>query len=351
MAGQVTRHHPALAALHWVLAFLIIADLTIGTVVLVHIPNDAPKKLEGLRAHMSGGLAILALMSLRLGVRLGSAKPADAPTGSALLDRIAWLSHRMLYGVVFGMIASGVGMALQSHAAQAVFLHQGKLPASFWIYPLRSVHFVLAKVLMTLIGLHVAGALYHTFVRRDRLLARMWFGQRRPTDSISVPARTRAPMAWATWVSRVILGAPALLFASIAFKYLSSPLEVAAQSGMVLATASAVTDLRVEGGLFAALAAALVYCLVAERRRLAGLGLLAAVIVPVTAARILGLIADGAASETIVKLRPELLLTVLAIGGLALELHRRRRLDGADRTPATPWRPRGARTAGQAGPG
>ena len=344
MAGQVTRHHPALVALHWMLALLIIADLTIGTVVLVHIPNDAPKKLEGLRAHMSAGLAILALMSLRLGVRLRSAKPADAPTGSAILDRIAWLSHRMMYAVVFGMIASGVGMALQSHAAQTVFLHQGKLPASFWIYPLRSVHFVLAKVLMTLIGLHVVGALYHTFVRRDRLLARMWFGQRRAADVAAAPAPARAPMAWAIWVSRAILAAPTFLFASIAFKFLATPLEVAAQSGMVLATSSAVTDLRVEGGLFAALAGALVFCL-ATGRRLAGLGLLAAVIAPVTAARILGLIADGAASETIVKLRPELVLTVLAIGGLALELRRRRRLDIADQTPPTLWRARGARTA------
>ena len=328
MAGQVTRYHPALVALHWTLAFLIIADLAIGTVVLVHIPNDAPKKLEGLRAHMSGGLAILALMALRLGVRLGSDKPADAPTGSAVLDRIAWLSHRMLYGVVFGMIASGLGMALQSHAGQAVFLHQGRLPASFWIYPLRAVHFALAKVLMALIGLHVAGALYHTFLRRDRLLARMWFGRRRPAAA----APARMSMAWTPWISRAILAAPALLFASIAFKYLATPLAVAAQSGMVLASSSAITDLRVEGGLFAALAGALVYCLLATRRHLAGLGLLATVIAPVTAARILGLIADGAASETIVKLRPELGLTVLAIGALALELRRRGR--PADRTPA-----------------
>ncbi len=34
-----------------VLALLIIADLTIGALVRVHIPNDAPRKIEGLRVH------------------------------------------------------------------------------------------------------------------------------------------------------------------------------------------------------------------------------------------------------------------------------------------------------------
>jgi hypothetical protein len=36
----------------------------------------------------------------------------------------------------------------------------------------------LQRLLTVLIALHVAGALYHTFIRRDRLLGRMWFGKR-----------------------------------------------------------------------------------------------------------------------------------------------------------------------------
>jgi cytochrome b561 len=38
------------------------------------------------------------------------------------------------------------------------------------------VHVVLSYVLLGLIGLHVAAALYHYFVRRDRVLQRMLAG-------------------------------------------------------------------------------------------------------------------------------------------------------------------------------
>jgi cytochrome b561 len=321
MAAPVTRYHPLLVALHWLLAALIIADLTIGTVVLVHIPNDTPKKIEGLRAHMTGGLAILALMALRLGVRVRSDKPADAPTGSAILDRVAWLSHRLLYVAVFGMIASGLAMALQSHAFQVVFQHQGRLPASFWAFPVRGLHFAFAKLLMALIALHFAGALYHTFARRDGLLARMWFGRRRAPGA--APPAAFPPAIF----TRLILAPPSLLFSQIAFKYLTAPVKVSAGSGALLTTPSAITDARVQGGLFIGLALVALYGLVTGRR-LASLAVLAGVVGAVTAARIVGLALDGAAHETVLKLVPEVVLTALLIVGFFVERRRLQRLAG-----------------------
>ncbi len=231
---QVSRFHPALVALHWVLAALIIADLAIGSLVLVHIPNDLPRKIEGLRAHMSGGIAILVLMLVRLAVRAATATPAQASTGGAWLDRVAWLSHRLLYAAVFAMAASGLALGLQAHVPDVVWFGQGTLPADFWVFPLRSVHYALSRLLMALIGLHVAGALYHVFVRRDQLLRRMWFG-RRTADGAALPPAPAAPVASALWrhaavVERLMLAAPALLFAFIGWKYMSHPLDVAAGS-------------------------------------------------------------------------------------------------------------------------
>jgi cytochrome b561 len=69
-------------------------------------------------------------------------------------------------------------MAFQADLLRIFFLHEGSLPATFWIYPLRTVHYVNSRVLMGLIGLHLAGALYHTFISRDGLLRRMTFGNR-----------------------------------------------------------------------------------------------------------------------------------------------------------------------------
>src|SRR5712671_217963 len=83
---QVSRYHPLLVTLHWVLAVLIIAALALGALVMVRIPNTDPMKLEALRSHMAGGGVILLLMLIRLLVRARTAHPAAAPTGSSWLD-------------------------------------------------------------------------------------------------------------------------------------------------------------------------------------------------------------------------------------------------------------------------
>jgi cytochrome b561 len=182
---MVSRYHPALVVLHWVLALFVIAALALGALVLVKIPNTSPIKLEALRSHMSGGIAILALMLIRLAIRSQSAHPAPASAGHPLLDRLAWLSHRLFYGTVIGIAASGIIMALQTGAFEPVFFGHGTLPPDFWVFPIRSVHYALTRLLMTLIAVHIVAALYHALVLRDGLLGRMFFGRRKivTTDS------------------------------------------------------------------------------------------------------------------------------------------------------------------------
>jgi cytochrome b561 len=57
-----------------------------------------------------------------------------------------------------------------------VFAGTGTLPASFDALAPRAVHGLAAMLLMALIALHVAAALYHHFVRRDGLIGRMGIG-------------------------------------------------------------------------------------------------------------------------------------------------------------------------------
>jgi cytochrome b561 len=92
----------------------------------------------------------------------------------------AWGSHRLFYGAVIVMAGSGIVMAVQTGLPEIVFGGHGTLPADFWVYPLRTVHYLASRVLIGLIALHIAGALYHTFILRDRLLRRMVFGRRTP---------------------------------------------------------------------------------------------------------------------------------------------------------------------------
>jgi cytochrome b561 len=172
-----SRYHPILVTLHWIIAVLVIAALALGALVMAKLPNTDPLKIEALRSHMMGGGLILILMLVRLFVRMASAHPVAAPTGNPALGRMAWASHRLLYVLVLAQACSGLFMALQTGLPD-VFAGQGTLAADFWSFPVRYVHYATARLLMGLIALHVTGALYRTFILRDGLLRRVWFGRR-----------------------------------------------------------------------------------------------------------------------------------------------------------------------------
>jgi len=187
----VSRYHPLLVALHWILAVLIIAALALGALVIVKIPNTDPMKLEALRSHMIGGCLILVLMLVRLFVRIRTEHPSPPSTGVRALDWVAWLSHRMLYGAVLALATSGLIMALQT-GLPGILFGGGTLPADFWVYPIRTVHYLISRVLMAVIALHIVGALYHTLILRYGLMRRMFFGRRVITKNEFPPALAKS---------------------------------------------------------------------------------------------------------------------------------------------------------------
>lgn len=176
--ATVRRYHGALVTLHWLLAVLLLLSLGMGSSVLANLPNSAPGKISALQGHMVAGGLILLLTLLRIGVRLKTAHPPAASTGHALLDRLAPLTHGGLYLLVLLMAGSGVAMSIMAGLPAIVFGGVGSLPSSFDSLPPRAVHGIVAKLLMLAIAAHVAAALYHQFVRRDGLFARMGFGPR-----------------------------------------------------------------------------------------------------------------------------------------------------------------------------
>jgi cytochrome b561 len=181
------RYHPALVTLHWVLAVFIVAALLLGMLLLKRIPNSSPDKIHGLRAHITGGLAIFALMLTRLIVRTTTAKPPDATAGHPALDRLARISHYGFYVLIFAMVGTGLATAIISGIFPTVFGGSADpLPPSFNVYPTRVLHGYIADTIIALIALHVAAVVYHQLIRRDRLLGRMWFGRRpqRSHDSL-----------------------------------------------------------------------------------------------------------------------------------------------------------------------
>ena len=168
-----TRYSRTLAALHWLLALMIIAELFAGKVLLGNTPNSDPDKLFGLSMHMPIGLVILALMILRVIVRIRSAKPPHADIGNDILNRAGIWAHWLLYALVFIMALSGIVMARGAGLPDIVFGGSGApLPAEF-TGPARIVHGFAATALIVLIIGHIGAAIYHQHVRKDGLLARM----------------------------------------------------------------------------------------------------------------------------------------------------------------------------------
>jgi cytochrome b561 len=176
---QVLRYHPALVILHWLLAAMIIGLLFIGFFVLARMPNSEPAKIIILEIHMAAGMGVLALMLVRLVIRLRTAHPPQATIGNAALDRLASLGHYGFYVIVLLMVATGYATGLAARLNEIVFARSGEpLPPTFDGYPTFTAHFYLALLLAALIVVHTAAALYHQWLRKDRLLARMGLGKR-----------------------------------------------------------------------------------------------------------------------------------------------------------------------------
>ena len=154
-------------------AILLFQDLAVVPVLLV-LAALGPTKHAGSAAGFSLAVA-QALLAIAAIVALGRLvlRPlfrSVARTRSPELFAAACL---------LVVIATGLATALLAGLPEIVFGSSGaSLPESFAVFPTRVIHGVLAELLATLIFIHASAALYHHFIRRDRLLARMWFGRR-----------------------------------------------------------------------------------------------------------------------------------------------------------------------------
>jgi len=124
------------------------------------------------------GISVLVLTILRLAwwwlIDRKPLPPADMPRWQS---RAATSVHGLFYVVILVMAASGIGMLVVSQAAQVLFFGAPRPLPDFDAYAPRIPHGIGGRLMVALICLHVAAALYHQFIRRDRLLRRMGLGR------------------------------------------------------------------------------------------------------------------------------------------------------------------------------
>ena len=170
------RYHPVLVTLHWLVAIFVAFNLYIGKFVF---PDpDYPE--QAAKGHMVMGMLILLLVIVRFVVRLRFARPEEAKSGSKLTDMVAKVVHYGLYLTLTAITVVGVTFAATSGRIARTFLGAGPAagPPPDMVLMLRGLHGLLANLLLLLVVLHIGAALFHQFIRRDNLIARMWYGAR-----------------------------------------------------------------------------------------------------------------------------------------------------------------------------
>jgi superoxide oxidase len=159
-------------AVHWLTLVLVAAQF--ATAWLFNLGGDVQQLLF---VHRSIGILTWIVIVLRLTRRHAFAHlppfPASMPK---LQQRIAKLSEYGLYGLLLMQPLTGLGNTLLHGRAFALFVW--RVPAWFAAdkaisHLFQTLHELGAWMLLALIGIHAAAALFHGLILRDGVLQRM----------------------------------------------------------------------------------------------------------------------------------------------------------------------------------
>lgn len=161
--------------LHAVLGSAVVFMLALG-LLLDFIPPDY--KRPAYLLHKGLGLWIFFLGLVWLLHWWRQATPESLPGQPQPLYRLAKLVHKILLFLCVAMPLSGWVMVSAGTGKPTLILPGFSLPAIASVnpdfaYAMKGVHITCAWLLLGLLALHVAGALYHHFYKRDPLLKRM----------------------------------------------------------------------------------------------------------------------------------------------------------------------------------
>ena len=170
--GWVTR------ALHWVTAVLVLAALPLGVWISEMEISLTAIKYFGI--HKTLGISVLCLIVLRAIWHRMNPPPAPLSHGVVWQDRLAVAVHRAFYVLLFAMPLSG-WIASSATGIDTVIFNRWTLPriapvSEVWEAVGFAAHGLIGKVLILVVALHMGGALYRAFVKRDGTLRRMVSG-------------------------------------------------------------------------------------------------------------------------------------------------------------------------------
>ena len=169
--------------MHWVTALCVLVLFPLGVWASWRAEADIWDDLTNtiFAWHKTIGFAVLILMVLRVVIRLRSVVPAYPRSMATWEISASKATHHLLYLLLF--IVPLLGWAGATAFPALDILAGMHLPAMPFIptgEPLANSlfdwHENIAIVLGVVLALHIAAAIRHLVVKRDRVVDRMWFG-------------------------------------------------------------------------------------------------------------------------------------------------------------------------------
>lgn len=162
-------------ALHWIVAACLLCAVILGLVIGNVEESDATE--QALAVHKSFGITIFILMCGRLLWRLAHPAPPLPPTMPAHQRIAAGLIHALLYFTLLAMPITGY-VAVAARGRETWFFGLFEVPQWTPLSRLLSqnattVHAYGQYLIYALLAAHIGAALYHRFVLKDDILARM----------------------------------------------------------------------------------------------------------------------------------------------------------------------------------
>jgi cytochrome b561 len=173
-AHEEPRFAPTLIALHWLIAFGIIALIALG-LYMVGLPKGLPVKATLINLHKSLGLTVFLLVLVRILVLAVVHRP-PLPPMRPWQRAAARTTQVFLYvGMVAMPVTGYLGSSFNTYGTRFWGLplprwgwDDAELRALFF-----GVHKAIAFAMIALIMLHIAGVLKHELINHDGVLARM----------------------------------------------------------------------------------------------------------------------------------------------------------------------------------
>ena len=172
-----TTYTPRARNLHWYMAGLVLLAYVTSNLIPFS-ESGSPGRCFVIRTHFMAGLAVLLLLTPRVLHRLRHVPPAIQPPLASWQVVSAKFAHGLLYAFllaqpILGLLSvwlggDGVGIPLSKLAIPS------PLPENLeWRQRVHELHAWIGTAFYFVIALHVAGALWHRFGRRDDTLQRM----------------------------------------------------------------------------------------------------------------------------------------------------------------------------------